>query len=471
MAARTLRVISADRRAFLAKAGAACAALLYVLMVAKAIAGSSGPGGFHLPLFALGLALAPLALVLAARAPMIFPFGLFLALIPFDPLLSVSAGATLVRILGIASAITLMLQILVRRNVLHLRAPWYYWLAYVAWAGTSLLWTDSMTESLRVLGIIVQNFGLLTVLAVYPLSRNDLKTIATVMVLAGVVAVGYAFESGGGMSTVTRMSLTSTTGNVVDQNYFATSFILPIAFAFTTATSSRRILMRLACWSAVAVMTVGVLVSGSRSGFVAVGLMFAFFAWRGRSWTQFAVLLAGFVGLLIRFPLVWQRFMHDDGGGTGSGRTLIWSVGLHVLQGNWLVGTGIGSFPESYARVFLSTYQRFNQGWMRPAHNVLLGMAVELGIVGVALLVLACVSTYRSLRVIPRSSPNFAFRTACEGALLGLALQSLFIDPMWNKFVWLGLALPFAVLNLERPRAVIAQRIAAIRFGSVARGT
>jgi hypothetical protein len=42
---------------------------------------------------------------------------------------------------------------------------------------------------------------------------------------------------------------------------------------------------------------------------------------------------------------------------------------------------------------------------------------------------------------------------------------------MWNKFVWLGLALPFAVLNLERPRAVIAQRIAAIRFGSVARGT
>jgi len=48
---------------------------------------------------------------------------------------------------------------------------------------------------------------------------------------------------------------------------------------------------------------------------------------------------------------------------------------------------------------------------------------------------------------------------AAEAAIVGLAVQSMFIDPMWLKFVWLGLSLPFLILNLERPERAFARRL------------
>jgi hypothetical protein len=95
---------------------------------------------------------------------------------------------------------------------------------------------------------------------------------------------------------------------------------------------------------------------------------------------------------------------------------------------------------------------------------VLVGMSVEVGIIGLGLLLTAWFKTFRSLRVIPRSSPNFAFRTACEAAILALAVQSLFIDPMWLKYIWLGFTLPFMVLNLERPQVAFARRAVRRQF-------
>jgi hypothetical protein len=465
MVARMPAGLSDHRKKLALKIGAFAGIFLYLLLIAKSVAGASGAEGFHLPLVALILACAPLAIFAAVRMPMIFPFGLFVALIPFDPLLSVSRGATLVHALGILTAVALLARILVTRNVLRLRTPWYYWLAYVVWAGLTMMWTVDLKESRLVFGIIFQNFGMMTVLAAYPMTRRDFKIIIGIMICAGVVAISYALATNGGLGGGTaRISIASSNGNVVDQNFFATSFMLPIAFAFAAATSTRRTLLRAAYLIAVGAMMLGVLVSGSRGAFLALGLMFAYFAFRSRSLAQVGLLFAAFVAMLLRYPLVWERFMHDDGGGTGSGRTLIWQVGLQALRGHWLVGTGVGSFPESYARVYLSAYQHSSQGWMRPAHNVLVGMSVELGIIGLGLLLTAWFKTFRSLRVIPRSSPNFAFRTACEAAILALAVQSLFIDPMWLKYIWLGFTLPFMVLNLERPQAAFARRAVRRQF-------
>ncbi len=420
--------------------------VLYLLLVAKVVTGSTGPDGFHAPLIAFALLVTPFALWAFFKAPIVFPFGLYVALIPFDPLLSVVSGATLVRFLGMAAALALVVRLLLTRNVLKMRGPWYFWFAWIVWAATTLLWTDAMVDSKRIFPVYLQNFLMMTVLAVYPVTRREFKTIATTLVLSGVGSVIYAIYVNGGFNGTIRMSLMNAAGSVVDQNFFATSFMLPIAFAFSTALSTRRTLLRLLCWVAIGLMLVGILISGSRGAFVALALMFGYFALRGRSLGQVALLTLGLGALLIRFPLVWQRLLQNDG---GSGRTFIWGVGLQALKDHWLFGSGVGSFQETYARAFLSSYQPINQGWTRPAHNVVLGVLVELGILGFVLLAAAWLSTFRSMRVIRRSSPNFAFRTACEAGIIALVVQSFFIDPMWLKYVWLGFTLPFMLLNLE----------------------
>jgi len=458
--ARMLASPAGNRRGFWTKAALAVGIALYVLVVAKSVAGASGPSGFHLPKFGLALAVAPIALFALLRAPIIFPFGLFLALMPFDPLLSVTSGATLLRVLGILTVVALVTRMLLTRHMLRLRPAWYVWLSFIAWCGLTMFWSLDFDHGRLIYGILAQNFGLMTVLAMYPITRRDFKTIVAIMVGAGVASVAYAVIANGGLGGgSSRLSIVGGNGNVVDQNFFATSFIVPLAFAFSVSVVTKRLWLRVVCWAATAALMLGVIVSGSRGAFIALGLMFVYFAVRSRSLTQVGLMVAGFVALLFRYPLVWERFLHDDGGGTGSGRTLIWQVGLQALRGHWLFGSGIGTFQEIYARVYLLAYQRSGQGWTRPAHNVLVGMSVELGIIGLGLLLAAWFMSFRSLRVIPRSSQNFGFRMAAEAAIVGLAVQSMFIDPMWLKFVWLGLSLPFLILNLERPERAFARRL------------
>jgi len=441
----------------LARIGLGIGALFYVLLAASSVAGASGPRGFHAPILAVVLVFAPALAFLALRYPLIFPFGLYVALVPFDSLLTVSSGATLVRLLGALTGFALAVRILVLRRFVPPTRAWYLWLAFVAWSGISLIWTIDLPESQRVFGIIVQNFAMMSLIAFYPLEERELKWLLAVAIVAGMgaglVAI-YQFQTSAGHAVEGRLSFVS--GRFyVDPNYFATSFLLPLTLAIGAAMATRRQLLRIGCWLAAGVMMVGVLLSGSRGGFIALAIVLVYFALRSRNLMQTLVISALGVALTVRYPTVWMRFLHDpEGDGSGSGRTLIWQVGFQALKHSWLFGNGIGSFPETYARYFLSAYEHVNQGWHRPAHNVLLGMGVEVGIFGLALLLLAWYQSFRQLNAIPRTSPRYPLRIAVEATLLGLFAQSLFIDPIWIKYVWLSMTMPYVLLNVGAARTI-----------------
>jgi len=72
---------------------------------------------------------------------------------------------------------------------------------------------------------------------------------------------------------------------------------------------------------------------------------------------------------------------------SGEGRVDIWRVGLQALQRYWLIGAGLSNFPFAYNEYagFAVTYQ----GYSRGSHNIFLGTWVELGIIGLALMLVA----------------------------------------------------------------------------------
>jgi hypothetical protein len=460
-----LKLARTNPRALFGRIGLGFAALCYLLLAARSVAGASAPGGLHVPIVAILLVVAPMAAFLALRYPLIFPFGLYVALMPFDAILSVSSGATIVRLLGAFTGLALAVRILVLRRFVLPAPAWYLWVAYVSWAGFSLMWSSDLPESQRVFTIFVQNFAVLSLIAIYPVQRRELKWLLGITITAGMLAGAYAvlkFQQTGGDLAEGRVSFTSG-GLSVDPNFFATSFLLPLALALGVAIATRRPLLRLACWGCVAVMMIGVLLSGSRGGFIAVGIVFVYFAIRSKSRIQIAAISAACLALTIAYPKVWVRFLNDpERDGSGSGRTLIWHVGVQALRHTWLFGNGIGSFPETYARYFLSAYQHVSQGWHRPAHNVLLSSVVEVGIIGLGVLLYAWFCSVRQLSIIPLGSKYYPIRIAVEATLLGLFAQALFIDPMWIKYYWLAFTMPFILLNAYAPR-LVGRRVRTMR--------
>jgi O-antigen ligase len=443
-----------DWRGLLLRGACAIAGLAVLVFVARAVSNANaGSDGMHLPMLAIAVVIAPAAVYLAFRYPLIFPFGLYVALVPFDAILSVTSGTTLVRLIAGLAGITLVTRMLLLRRFVKPGKGWYAWAAFVVWAGVSLMWTPDLPESQRVYGIVLQNFLMMTVLAFYPVKEIEFRWLCVLSVVSGLFAALYTFSQHSMMSG-DRLTLTASGGLYLDPNYFATSFVLPIALSLSVALSSRDLRLKLLCWACAIFMMIPILMTASRGGVVAMGLLFVYFAARSPRRLQIVAIAVICLALTSLYPAVWDRFLHDPGQqGSGSGRTFIWVVGWHAIQQNWMFGTGVGSFLETYDQNFLAVYQPVMQGWHRPSHDIIVGTWVELGLIGVVLVLGAWYATFRQLRAIPKSSKYYPIRIGLEASLLALFAQSLFIDPIWIKYIWLAQSVPLLLLNVRLPAA------------------
>ncbi|MBD5635138.1 MAG: O-antigen ligase family protein, partial [Candidatus Eremiobacteraeota bacterium] len=300
-------------------------------------------------------------------------------------------------------------------------------------------------------------------LAIYPATKSEFRVGLGLLVACGVLSAGYAvrlYLTGNVSSdSAARLSITSDSGIMIDFNYYAASFILPIAVAMFFTFYGRRSIVRLASGASALLMMIGLLLTGSRGAFVAAVAIVVYFAVRSRFRKQVFgfIALAGLVSAF--FPAVYMRFAKDPSSqGSASGRTFIWQTGLHSFGDHWLFGGGIGSYRDIYDRNLLDVYQAAFQGWSRPSHSILVGSLTELGVVGLVIVLAAWFVSFRQLRIISKSSEWYGLRLACESAILALFAMSLTIDPTYIKFVWLAHSIVLMLLNQAAPRELRLSR-------------
>ncbi len=99
-------------------------------------------------------------------------------------------------------------------------------------------------------------------------------------------------------------------------------------------------------------------------------------------------------------------------------------------------------------------YEPFFAQWHRASHNIILGGGVELGVIGLSLLLLAWFGQFRMLRGISETDERWPFRLAFEGSLIALFVSGLFADIMIQKYVWLAFMLVAFTYNALPQRAV-----------------
>jgi O-antigen ligase len=416
---------------------------------------------------------APLALTVLL-SPVAGTALLFFVLPLEDLSVAVGAGA-LIKLLGVAVVGAWLLRVLLQREAIAFPLIGVPVAALALWGAVSILWSVDPPTTLSMAMTYAQLFGL------YLLVANVLRTPkalrrallahaagGTVLALAGLYLTWEGVLQRGRTAIVVDKQL------LVEPNAFAAALILPIAICLTGSIDRRRGLgerFLLVVGGAFCLTTL--LLTLSRGAVVGLGAMaIAVSVARGQVLLPLLGLLLAIPGLLLVPPEFWQRWSE---GATladrGAGRLDIWRVGWVVIQQNPILGVGLGCFPIVYYG-FLS--QATGISWkhaedvatvlFKYPHNIYIGAAAELGMLGLALLVAALAlhlgaafTTWRALHRAHHPAADLALTIVA--ALLALIVQGAAFDIAHRKYLWVTLGMA----ALSRVRVPAAETAAPIR--------
>lgn len=440
-------------------AGVAIIAVLGVLAAyAEAVLGHTKTG----VALALILTIGPPLLYAAIVRPIVFPFALYAILTPFDTLLVFSQLGTMSKILGLASGAAILFYMLRTKRFGEPPRSAALWILYYLWATASAGWAIDEPSSLQILQISWALLGLFLIMTMFRIDLRRLNIAAWAVFGGGLAAALYGLyyfhQSGTELGALgNRLWIQSDTSQI-NPDHFGNALLLPIALALIATLWSRTLTARLFTGASLLTMLAALVLTGSRGATLGLLAIVVFLLVRDRHRIQLLALsAAGLIGVLaLTGGSLLQRFSESVTTG-GAGRVSIWQAGWLAFKDNWFWGAGYGNFPFAYDRVYIHVFQLLNAQWHRAPHNIILGSAVELGIVGLGLLLAAWIGTFKLLSPIDETDARYPIKLAVQAAIIGLFVAGMFADIMITKYVWLAFILAALTYNAapERSRVPI----------------
>jgi putative inorganic carbon (HCO3(-)) transporter len=344
-------------------------------------------------------------------------------------------------------------------------------------SGALELFTDSY---LKVLVVFVLMMNTLT-------APKRLEQLTWVIVLCcGYIAARSVFDYARGINLVEGDRLAGPVsglfGNPNDLALNMVTFLpVPIVVALTRRHSLSK---RVIAIGIVLLMIATIAFTKSRSGFIGFGVMVATLVLLGRHVGRgFGVVFL--VGLFVAAPLVPERFWErmstiadpkrdkEEFTGSRQARSDLLEEGIAAFKSHPLVGVGAGQF-----KAYNPPGRR--QPW-REAHNAIVQVAAETGIVGllafVFLIVRAIIATIKTRSMLggtgPRGSPDplrhvlsdtdrailHSQTVAMTAGLMGWLACALFASVAFNWTFYYALALAVAARELIQHRLVTAHAL------------
>lgn len=436
-------------------------------------------GGSKLGPIAAGVvALSPLLVYFALTRPLVVPYSLYVLLLPFDNVLAISSGATLTKFIGIASTGAVLLWAIGRRRFNAPSVTLWLGALLMLWLSMSTLWALDLKASLGILPTYVGLFMLYIVLSIAPVSRKDFIIILGAMILGALIAAAYGIAVFHGQSVADAHALADNFGrlsvqigdNTIDPNAYSDAILLPFCLLMMLGLRSENAIVKLGALVGLATMLGAVYVSASRGAILAIATAVVYLVIRSRHRLQ--IIAVAVIPAIIAFgtsSYMIERF--KDAQHTGAaGRFGIWKVGMEAFHQHWLTGAGIGNYRAIYNSVFIHVYQAYTGGWDRPAHNLLVQISAELGVVGLVLVLAFWISHLFLLGHIKPKDEWFDFRLGLEAAVIGLFVAALSIDLIWSKYTWLLFSTMAQLRALTMPARAPARRRVAV-MSDIAWGT
>jgi len=402
--------------------------------------------------------------VAAIERPLLFPFGLYVILAPFESILQIGGYGTINKMVGIVTFLAVLFLLARRGQLVKPSASVLVWLALVIWMGLSGFWTLDQQNWQAAYLTLAQNFILYALVSLVIATPADIEILSSCAVIGGLAASAVAIwplVTGGEILTagarITLFAGNGPGGEHADPNVFAASLLLPFAILFSSTLASRGIGSLLGNIAGLGLIVVTIVVTGSRAGMLAMLVMTLFIVFakpRGRILGLGLVVLAGLLMLPFGFD-IQNRWANAISSG-GAGRTDIWQVGMLAFQQHWLFGWGYGSFEAAFDRFVLQAPLTSYISWHRAPHDILLETGVDLGVFGVLFVAIAFFVQFRDL-ALPRVGGFLDdLRVALQATILGLCIDALFLDFLDAKFLWIL----FTLIALTRSTIVAKRRTA-----------
>ncbi len=297
--------------------------------------------------------------------------------------------------------------------------------------------------------------SLLAILFLIPLFQNQrsreyalngfMLAMALTLFLSCVIATGWFADHGwfqGSMDNAFVFKLHIT------QNVFMAFFAYALALKAKYAVQKK---WRLAFGAAALLAAFNVLfmVQG-RTGYVALTVLLTYFCFRWLRWKGLAlavlagisVVCAGYflsATLSERVDLVFQEtsaWKPGHGAISSSGlRMDYWTNSLHIIHDHPLLGVGTGGFEKAYAGKIQGT----NMAPSNNPHNQFLLITVQLGVVGLGLLLLLFFQQWRTATGLPTLFEQDMARGMLLTIMSGSLLNSLLLDHAEGLFfAWMS---------------------------------
>jgi O-antigen ligase len=355
--------------------------------------------------------------------------------------------------------------------------------AFLGWVAISATWAESSSEVFTALTRYVPN-ALLFLIA-FTAVRSKRQAL---MVIAGIVLGALAASAYGILNAPPEEARLN--GTALDPNELGSVLVAGVALSAAFAVNMKgRPELRFAAVAAAGFCVFGVFLTVSRGGLIALAAsLVAAIVFSGR-WRPFVavstvlVLAVSFYYFAVLAPQeATERIAGSTQGETAlkEGRTTIWKIAERMVKDKPVTGIGAGNF-ETTSRQYLLRPGALGRSDLiistpRVVHNTYLGIAAELGLVGLALfaiLVLFSVgSTIRAARHFSALGDRGgeALARGMFVGLIGILVADTFISQEYNKQLWLLLGLGPALLAIARserakgsPAAAVAPSAAPVR--------
>jgi O-antigen ligase len=347
--------------------------------------------------------------------------------------------------------------------------PVVLWMAFLAWSLITVLWAIDPRHALSTGFIAASLVFLMVAVAVLRTDGADLDAMRVALIASGIAVGGYALLLILGGQQLpwhgVDQRLAFGTGSDTHPNILAAALMAPLIL------SVERILIggtrwmgargwRLLGTAGAFFSFVAIVLTGSRGGVLSAVIAFVICLIHCRKLQSAKVMIRRLttavvtvalglvvsvaVGLAVDPNGTVHRILQSDAihrltnaGGGGSGRLDIWTAGILACETHCAWGAGLDNFPQTYNQVFALSAATHDVGTSRAAHDIYLQAAVEVGFLGLTLLLLAAIAEWKALSriALQRVGPS------SRAILAGVLLANVFLSAMWFKYFWLVLIL------------------------------
>jgi O-antigen ligase len=331
--------------------------------------------------------------------------------------------------------------------------------AYLAFIPASLAWTLSEPDTWFSLGEAWKMAVIFVAVQNVVGGKARLRRFLQVAALASLGPALGAIEVWRTGDSLIDGFRTHWRGPYADPNRLAMALIAVLPFALYGAVTARRRGARALFWAVVVAQVAAVVLTHSRSGAIATGVAILLFLGRGRGGAlrAAAASLALVAGLAVFAPeTFWQRsetLANLDADESVQGRENAWKVLGVIVDEQPLTGVGAGAFIQAWGH-----FAPLEAGARRYiAHNVLLEIVGELGVLA---FVLFCAFCGWVLLALWRAGADPL--VGVEGRAIFAALAGYLVTEMANGyslswFLYFLFACAVAVVRTARMRAALSR--------------